>query len=170
MDDEYTVLDAVRDILESDQSFFQTVRFLDGRTRNHLVAAHLRNTHTILTLVRMYMNQPATTTMVMNIPLNLDVSGNFFDAVPIRPTQAQITAAVETNVETPDGTCAICQDNVSRATRIRHCGHCFHASCINQWFEMNPRCPVCRHDVRDLQTRTSNSSNGSRHRVYSDEE
>ncbi len=170
MDDEYTALEAIRDILEADQAFFQCIRFLDGRTRNHLVAAHLRNTHIILSLVRTFMTQPSTTTMVMNIPLNLDISGNFFDPVPIRPTQAQIDAAVETHVETPDGTCAICQDAVSRATRIRHCGHCFHASCIDQWFDMNPRCPVCRHDIRDLQGRRSNSSNGARHRVYSDEE
>lgn len=169
MDEEYTVLEVIRDVLESDRAFFQTLRFLDGRTRNHILAAHLRNTHSILTLVRTYMSQPATTTMVMNIPLNLDASGNFFDAVPIRPSQAQISAAVERNVETPDGTCAICQDAVARATRIRHCGHCFHSDCIAQWFEMNPRCPVCRHDIRDLQTSRGQERNEGR-RVYSDEE
>lgn len=170
MDDDYTALEAIRDILEADQSFFQCIRFLDGRTRNHLVAAHLRNTHTILTLVRMFMSQPTTTTMVMNIPLNLDISGNFFDPVPIRPTQAQINAAVETHINVPEGSCAICQESVSCATRIRQCGHCFHGSCISQWFEMNPRCPVCRHDIRDLQGRRSNVNNASRHRLYSDEE
>lgn len=151
------VLDILRDILETERTFYQMFRFLDGGSRNQLLAAHMRNTSSTLALVRLFMTQTQQTTMVMNIPLNIDLSGNFFDPVPVVPTRAQIVAATETHRGVPaNTTCAICQDEVTCATRIRACGHNFHASCIDQWFQMNPRCPVCRHDIRDLQSVSNN--------------
>ena len=173
MDDEYTVLDAVRDLTLTDRALFSTVRFLDGGSRNHIVAAHLRNTGMAYSILRTLAARPPTERVVMNIPLNtlLDPSGNFMrsflDPVPVIPSRAQIAAATETHINTPDTTCAICQESVECATRIRHCGHCFHGQCINEWFTMNTRCPVCRHDIRDLQPTTSSSSNDRS--VHSDE-
>lgn len=169
---DYGVLDVLRDILETESRFFQTTRFLDGRTRNHLVAAYLRNTNLMLNLVQSHMTRPTeTATMVMNIPINLaDLSGNFFDPVPIIPTRAQITAATETHIGVTNTVCSICQDSVTCATRIRHCGHCFHGSCIDQWFSMNPRCPVCRYDIREgLSSRPRSLSNEDRS-VHTDED
>ena len=177
MDDEYTVLDAVRDLTMTDRAFFSMVRFLDGGSRNHIVAAHLRNTSFAFTILRSLAARPPpppTERLVMNIPLNtlLDPSGNFLrsflDPVPVIPTRAQIAAATETHINTPDTTCAICQESVECATRIRYCGHCFHGQCISEWFTMNTRCPVCRHDIRDLQPTPPSSSNDRG--VHSDEE
>ena len=173
MSREYTVLDVLRDMLETESGFFRQTRFLDGRTRNHVVAAYLRNTNLMLSIVQTYMVRapPETTTMVMNIPINLsDLSGNFFDSVPVIPTRDQITSAVETHIGTPNTVCSICQESVECATRIRHCGHAFHGSCIDQWFSMNPRCPVCRYDIRDgLSARPRSLSNEDRS-VYTDED
>lgn len=113
----------------------------------------------------------------MNIPLGslLDPSGNFIrsfmEPVQVIPTREQITAATENHIQATDTTCAICQEGVTCATRIRDCGHYFHSQCILEWFTMNPRCPVCRHDIRerrDLQPNGSNNSNDNR--MYSDEE
>lgn len=149
MDD---VLDVLHEILETERAFYNMYRFMDHGSRNHLFAAHIRNTSSALAILRLFMSQPQQTTMVMNIPLNLDLSGNFFDPVPVVPTQDEITAAVETHQGVPaNTTCSICQDEVTCATRIRACGHNFHGDCITQWFQVNPRCPVCRHDIRDLQ-------------------
>lgn len=175
-DDEYTVLEAIRDLTHTDRAFFSMVRFLDGSTRNHVVAAHLRNTHTALGLLRILSTAPPTRTesIVMNIPLNtlLDPSGNFLrnfmDPVPVVPTRDEIAAATETHVGVTETTCTICQDPVECATRIRACGHCFHGACIDEWFTMNTRCPVCRHDVRDLRARRPSSSNDRG--VHADEE
>lgn len=165
--EDYTALDAIHDIMETERVFHQTVRFLDSRTRNHIVAAQLRNTALALDIIRRVLAQPArptTTTMVMNFPLTMDVSGNFFDPVPVVPTRDQITIATEMHVGVAEGsTCAICQDAVSCATRLRHCGHFFHGSCIDQWLQMNPRCPVCRHDIREqrLLRQTGSTTNES---------
>lgn len=175
--DEYTVLDAVHDVMQTERTFYQTVRFLDGHTRNHIVAAQLRNTSVALDILRRYIAQPPTrtTTMVMNIPLAMDISGNnFFDPVPVVPSREQIAAGTENHIGVPAGTvCAICQDSVTCATRIRHCGHSFHSGCIDQWLQMNPRCPVCRHDIREqrLLRRPPAPTNETQGRsVHSDEE
>ena len=39
-------------------------------------------------------------------------------------------------------------------TRINHCGHYFSTFSLNRWFEMNVRCPMCRHDIRTLSSTT----------------
>lgn len=47
--------------------------------------------------------------------------------------------------------CSICQDQYTEGQAIRsltHCTHIFHKSCIDQWFEGNVHCPVCRFDIR----------------------
>ena len=170
-DPEYTVLDALRDILETDQAFFSFVRYLDGNARTHLLASHLRNTGSAVTLLRQYMANPQTTTMVMNIPLRMDLSGSFLDPVPVYPTQEQIRAATESHVGVTNTNCAICQDAVTCATRIRQCGHCFHGACIEQWLSMSPRCPVCRHDIRTvLRTPSEETPNEQSRRLHSDQE
>lgn len=169
------MLDAIRDITETDRAFFNIVRFLDGNTRNHIVAAHLRNTSIAYQLLR---QRPAARqeNVVMNIPLAslLDPSGsfmrNFMEPVPVMPTREQIRDAttILTTVP-PDTQCSICQEAIAGVhTCIRHCSHRFHQDCIHQWFEVNPRCPVCRHDIRDLQTNTRNITNDNS--VHSDEE
>jgi hypothetical protein len=145
---EYDILNVVHELLETDRSFYAIVRFLDGGTRNHIVAAHMRNNTSLISLLRQYMAMPAVTNMVLNIPIRADVSGNFLDPVPVVPTYEQIQAAVEQHVNIPDTACSICQESVACATRIRGCGHCFHSECISQWFTMNPRCPMCRYDIR----------------------
>lgn len=178
MEGEYSVLDAIRDITQTDRAFFGVVRFLDGNTRNHIVAAHMRNTSQLTALLRQVMAvQPRPVhreNIIMNIPLNsiFDPSGNFLrnflDPVPVVPSREQIQAATESHIQATDTICAICQENVTCATRIRHCGHCFHSQCIHEWFSVNTRCPICRHDIRDLRVDRSRNSNDNR--VYSDEE
>jgi len=169
MSEERDVLDIIHEILETDRAFFNIVRFLDAPTRNHVVAGNLRNTHLALSLVRNYMTTPAVTNITMNIPL--DASANFFDPVPVVPSQAQIDAAVERHVGVPaETTCSICQEHVNCATRIRQCGHCFHEACIREWFTLNPRCPMCRHDIRSLQPSRRVVSTDEGFRVHADEE
>lgn len=177
-EEEHSVLSILHEMMHTDRSFHSIVRFLDGNTRNHIVAAHMRNTSQLLAILRMLASpRPSRMermVMNMNIPLNslLDPSSNFMRAflepVTVAPTVAQIEAAVDNHVGTTDTTCTICQENVTCATRIRACGHAFHSNCIREWFSMNPRCPVCRHDIRDLQRGDSNTTNDSR--VHTDEE
>ena len=38
---------------------------------------------------------------------------------------------------------------------IRFCGHIFRQDQLNTWFSSNCRCPVCRYDIRNYNSRTS---------------
>lgn len=170
MEEERTLYDIYHEMYETDRTFFNTMRFIDSQHRSAVMLNYLRNTNLALSILRSYertqANQP--TQMVLNIPLNLsDISGgntstHFFDPVPVVPTQQQIRDGVEHHVGVTDTICSICQEAVTCATRIRGCGHCFHGQCIQQWLSMNPRCPMCRHDIRDSVTTGTVSGGGGR--------
>jgi hypothetical protein len=165
MEDETTgPLEIVRDVLETSRMFYQNVRYLDGHTRNQVVALHERNANLALSIVSRWMQQPVRTTMVMNFPI--DLSGSFMDPIPVLPTPAQVAAATELQTDLPDTQCSICQETITSGLSIRHCGHCFHLHCIHQWFTLNPRCPVCRYDIRDFQPNALVEPND--HSVHSD--
>jgi hypothetical protein len=176
-----SVLDAIRDVAQTERAFFNVIRYLDGDSRDQIVTAQLRNTHELTNLLRLYILSQRRETprenIVMNIPLGnlnslLDPSGNFMrnflDPVPVLPTRQQIHAATDMGIATTDTTCVICQETVSSATRIRGCGHCFHAACIDEWFTLNTRCPVCRHDIRNLQSGSDTYDNDNS--MHTDEE
>lgn len=176
-ENEYNVLHAIRDLTLTDRAFFSMIRFLDGNTRNHIVAAQLRNTNQAYQVLRTHsLRTSSNETMVMNIPLGelFDPSGNlmrnFLNPVPVIATPAQIRAGTHTfRMAQPDTTCSICQEEIVGVhTQIRVCRHSFHSECIREWFSMNTRCPVCRHDIRDL--RPENDTTNNDNRVYSDEE
>jgi len=96
---------------------------------------------------------------------------NFFDPVPVYPTQTQVEIATRRvrycDIVTPLNTsCPISlepfNDNDS-VTVIRHCGHIFNTTEINNWFRSNCVCPVCRYDIRNYNTRTINSNPNVNH-------
>lgn len=46
-------------------------------------------------------------------------------------------------------TCCICQEEIVFKNLITlHCQHYFHQSCLQEWFQHKPVCPICRHDFR----------------------
>lgn len=106
------------------------------------------STTTTNTTTATYMNPNPT------IPLN------FFDPVPIVPTQAQIEAGthisivgadIELGPGPDDNLCSICQENYTIGNELRvinHCSHIYHRGCIDRWFQSNVHCPLCRHDIR----------------------
>jgi hypothetical protein len=153
------VLDVLQGMLQTDRAFYSTIRFLDGQTRSHIVSSHLRNNAAMLGIVRTFMAEPARMTATMTI--TMDPSGSFFDPIPVIPSPQQIAAATERNVQVPaDTNCSICQEEMQTGTRLRTCRHTFHDQCIDQWLQLNTRCPVCRHDVRDLQPQIVVRRNG----------
>jgi hypothetical protein len=158
--EEDSVLDVLQDILETDRNFYGIVRFLDGGTRNHVIAAHMRNISSALHILRTFMDRPiAPATITMNLDMSGNLLRNFLEPVRVVATPEQIAAAIETDASVVNTNCAICQEEVTTASRIRSCGHCFHPQCISQWLGMNTRCPVCRHDIRQLFTGEQNRNN-----------
>jgi hypothetical protein len=96
-----------------------------------------------------------------NMPLIDPAGSRWEDPVPIIPTVEQLATGTEHSVQAPENTtCSICQEGMTRGVRLRHCGHFFHADCIDQWFTMSPRCPMCRHDIRGADADSSSDQSG----------
>jgi len=80
---------------------------------------------------------------------------NFSSNVIVRPTQEQIhnaTIALEydSNIVTQTR-CPITLGDFETGEivrQIRHCGHTFCETALQNWFGSNVRCPVCRYDIR----------------------
>jgi len=80
--------------------------------------------------------------------------------VVVQPTTLEIenaTTIIRYNDEDWDpefNTCPISLENFEEHDEIRKinaCGHFFKKIHIDRWFEQNVRCPVCRHDIRNLE-------------------
>lgn len=144
------MIDFLNSLIHSQDVFItRALNRASNTNRDPLMSRYLLNQLCMVELAnRAHQNyvrtQTATTQLTFNIP------ANFLDAVHVSPTSAQIEAATETLTSPPaDTSCAICQENITTdASRIRHCQHTFHRSCLNTWFGMSVRCPVCRYDIR----------------------
>jgi Ring finger domain len=151
MDEEINLLDVLHSMVESDRSFYQTLRFLT-RNRETLMAAHQRNQASLMGLLRMQIAAASTNvTYTATIPITLPTGWN--DPVVVHPTSAQINAATEeiNDDAAAASNCSICQDSLSVShIRLVHCGHTFHNTCIAEWFSRSVFCPMCRHDVREV--------------------
>ena len=67
------------------------------------------------------------------------------------------------DIETEYESCTICRERFQSNSIIRklQCGHIFHIGCIDQWFENNVRCPVCRTDLRDYDNEETEDEDNS---------
>jgi hypothetical protein len=108
----------------------------------------------------------------VNLPVHASFTMREREDVVVRPTPAQIRSAsvlttgpplppaaqqesdpAISTIQTPhDVVCTICQDSIQprdECRQLTYCRHSFHQTCIDQWFQRNVRCPVCRHDIRN---------------------
>lgn len=75
--------------------------------------------------------------------------------VVVRPTAAELdhgTTLRSATVQEEATNCSICQDSFANGQAVREingCHHFFHRTCIENWFQLSVRCPVCRLDIRD---------------------
>ena len=152
MDNEVGILDTLDSLLETERTFYQSVRILGANRAETIIETHQRNTAVLLGIIRSYMAVESPLYSVrynVTVPNTLPPGWN--DPVVVHATPEQILAATETATPQDDsGNCAICQETLTTpATRIRHCGHSFHTTCISEWFTRSVHCPNCRHDIRD---------------------
>ena len=79
------------------------------------------------------------------------------EPVAIQPTAAQVAAATRETTfdrlsEPRNDRCPITQQEFTpgmAVTQLVGCGHVCESRALRQWFTYNPRCPLCRRDIRD---------------------
>lgn len=152
--------DQLLDVLEEliggrNQILGRMGRNVNARARPGLMSRFLMNEVLYIELLNRILqshvrSQLATAVLTITIP-QTTTGANFTDPVLVIPTQEQIDNAIE-DIESSTTDCAICQDAISSdGCRIRSCQHVYHKNCLLDWFALNVRCPVCRHDIREDQ-------------------
>ena len=151
---EEQILSILEGLIESRNTFFaRTLEIFSSPdvAYNRFLASEL----SFINLAnRIYTNRVAPPpSLVINIPANF-MDNAFADNVPVVPTSAQIAQNVESidiGIPATQMQCAICQDTIlETGSRIRQCGHTYHPECLTSWLSMSVRCPVCRHDIREV--------------------
>jgi hypothetical protein len=41
----------------------------------------------------------------------------------------------------------VCLDKTNQPWITMRCAHSFHATCITEWLQQNPSCPICRSQI-----------------------
>lgn len=148
-----TVLNIFEALVQSRSTFFSptNIRAYQYDTRATIASRFLQNELSLINSVNSIYNttsqlRAAATTLISmynTAPLR------FAEPITVTPSNAQIEASL-VPAENVTSNCAICQDSItSDGVRIRQCGHSHHRTCLNNWFTMSVRCPVCRHDIRE---------------------
>lgn len=152
-----SLMTIIEGLVDARSNFFQadTLRELDWNVRGNVASRFMTNELLLLEVAnRVYMTSNQTRHAATTL-ITLSVPTSFMNPVTVTATQTQIDAALEDNPNVT-GNCSICQEAITHdGTRLRHCGHAHHRSCIDNWFTMSVRCPVCRHDIRDPVAQTS---------------
>lgn len=98
-----------------------------------------------------------------------NVNTTRFEDVPIPVDERTIQLVTETfafdGSNNEMSTCPIDLSEFSvgdEVMRIRECGHIFRKSNLLRWFETNPRCPICRRDVRDAASMSNTENRDNR--------
>ena len=137
------------------------------RSRNRERRTRLRSQNTRATNTQRNSTQTtnATQTATNTQPnIFLQTILSMLSPVRISPSPRQIENATETYLYNSNEhiNCPIDREPINTGdsvVRIRHCGHIFRQDSIMTWFQHNPRCPLCRYDIRNYTT--NNSSNNS---------
>lgn len=98
-----------------------------------------------------------------------EVFNNLFQNVVVRPSEEQIERASQQitydssmnliNHRCPISLAEFEEGEVLR--KLRFCGHTFTELSFTEWFHSNVRCPVCRHDIRDISDNGINENENS---------
>lgn len=147
---EESIIDFLNSLAHSQDVFItRALNRVSNTNRDSLLSRYMLNQLCMVEVAnRVYQNHIRSTSNAATLTFNLPA--NFLDSVQVSPTAPQIENALESLTTVTAGTqCAICQESLTAdISRIRHCSHTFHRTCLNTWFAMSVRCPVCRYDIR----------------------
>jgi len=104
--------------------------------------------------------QPSIIDSLVSLLNIIDRTGTTYPINPLTPVVVNpsrdvinlTTSIRSTGTSDEANACSICQESYTNGQIIRtinHCHHEFHRACIDQWFDRNVHCPVCRFDIRD---------------------
>jgi hypothetical protein len=153
-EEHYTFLDVLGNQFLTDQALYSALRFLPAHQRREILLRHMNSNAVIHALLSSYLRaenstRAPTNQFTFSCPIDGSPPSDWDEPVVVALSDAQMSVATEPVEGLMDHTCAVCQEEMGRGTRIRQCGHSFHSLCIRSWLNRSVYCPVCRADARE---------------------
>lgn len=149
------ILAVLQDMVRGRNIFLcdRMIRSVPFMYRSALISRYMQNESRFMNLLtQMYtnsINRSAAAQTLITLRFPEQFPAGFADNILVRPNQDQLQRNLQ-DCPSTTSSCAVCQEAISSgACLIRQCAHVFHRSCIESWFSMSVRCPVCRYDIRE---------------------
>lgn len=100
----------------------------------------------IINILPILLGDDMPNTYEINLQLQEMTGGDVL--VPVK-SKSEAYSVIEEN-EIDELSCAICLDKPESATFVKtKCNHIYCKTCIDKWFEMNSKCPICKKNFND---------------------
>ena len=136
--------DSTRVILNSDM-------FLTNNNNNSLIPLS-SSENELFNILPILLGESITDSYEINLEIQEMTGGNVL--VPVKEKDKAYTIIEDSDENKYNElSCAICLDKPDNIHIVRTiCNHVYCKDCIDKWFEMNSKCPICKKDFNDIES------------------
>lgn len=130
---------------ESTQIILNSEMFFTNSSNNSVIPL-TRSANELFNIIPILLGENIRDSYEMNLEIQEMNGGNV--VVPVKNKEKAYTI-IECN---DNFSCAICLDKPNNKQFVRTtCNHVYCKDCIDKWFEMNSKCPICKKDFNDVE-------------------
>lgn len=142
---------------ESTQIHLNSDMFFINSSNNSVIPLS-RSANELFTIIPLLLGENTRDSYEINLEIQEMTGGNVL--VPVKNKEAAYTIIEESELDdefgSNDSSCAICLDKPENKQFVRTtCNHVYCKDCIDKWFEMNSKCPICKRDFNDVESNNS---------------
>jgi hypothetical protein len=136
-------------ILNSDMFFINN--------SNNSVTPLSRSANELFNIIPILLGENTIDSYEINLEIQEMTGGNVL--VPVKNKEEAYTIIEESDddeIISNSSSCAICLDKPENKQFVRTtCNHVYCKDCIDKWFEMNSKCPICKKNFNDVESNSS---------------
>lgn len=136
--------DSTRVILNSDM-------FLTNNSNNSVISLS-SSANELINILPMLLGESITDNYEINLEIQEMTGGNVL--VPVKEKDKAYTIVEDSDENKYNElSCAICLDKLDNIQFVRTtCNHVYCKDCIDKWFEMSSKCPICKKDFNGIES------------------
>jgi hypothetical protein len=135
---------------ESTQIILNSDMFFINNSNNSVIPLS-RSANELFNIIPILFSETTRDSYEINLEIQEMTGGNVL--VPVKNREKAYTIIEELD---HDLSCVICLDKPENKQFVRTtCNHVYCKDCIDKWFEMNSKCPICKKDFNDIESNNS---------------
>lgn len=137
---------------ESTQIILNSDMFFINNSNNSVIPLS-RSANELFNIIPILLGENTRDSYEINLEIQEMTGGNVL--VPVKNKEEAYTIIEESDdddIRSNSSYCAICLDKPENKQFVRTtCNHVYCKDCIDKWFEMNSKCPICKKDFNDIE-------------------